>query len=237
MKNKLSFTLLWVTIFSIAMGFLESAVVIYIRALYYPEGFNFPIKELSTSIAITEVFREAATLIMLLSIGFLSAKKASERFAWFIYSFAIWDIFYYIFLYLLLGWPSSFLTWDVLFMIPVTWVGPVIAPIINSLMMIVLAMLILYFSQRDKPVKLISREWILLIGGSLFVLYAYTEEYSNFMLGKFSFGELIDFTNNSEVMKYATSFIPCCFKWFYFIIGSLLHLGGIVHYYYRVKKT
>jgi membrane protein implicated in regulation of membrane protease activity len=57
--------------------------------------------------------------------------------------FAIWDIFYYIFLWLLIGWPESFFTWDILFLLPVTWVGPVLAPVINSLTMIVLAGLIL----------------------------------------------------------------------------------------------
>ncbi|PIV62402.1 MAG: hypothetical protein COS14_02175, partial [Bacteroidetes bacterium CG02_land_8_20_14_3_00_31_25] len=137
--------LLWLTLFSIAMGLLESAVVIYLRELYYPDGFVFPLQIVSRTVAITEFFRELATLIMLMAVGYLTGKNLNQRFACFIYSFAIWDIFYYVFLYFIIGWPSSFLTWDVLFLLPTMWTGPVIAPIITSLNMILLALLILFF--------------------------------------------------------------------------------------------
>src|SRR5665648_874707 len=95
----LSNKLLWVTLFAVAMGMLESSVVIYLRELYYPDGFQFPLKATSYTIAVTEIFRELSTLIMLLGIGVLAGKNKHERFAWFIYSFAIWDIFYYCLLY------------------------------------------------------------------------------------------------------------------------------------------
>ncbi|MBL7138880.1 MAG: hypothetical protein ISS17_08905, partial [Bacteroidales bacterium] len=130
---------LLITLFAIAMGFLESAVVVYLRAIYYPEGFAFPLKIIEGPVATTEILREAATLIMLITVAILAARRWIIRFAWFIYIFAIWDIFYYIFLWLLLGWPESLLTWDILFLIPTTWVGPVLAPVINSLTMIALA--------------------------------------------------------------------------------------------------
>ena len=132
--------LTWVIIFSIAMAFLESAVVVYIREIYYPEGFNFPLKLIDNHIAITELLRELATVIMLIAIAVLAGKNSYERFAYFILSFAIWDIFYYVFLKMILNWPLSFLEWDVLFLLPYTWVGPVIAPIINSILMIILAL-------------------------------------------------------------------------------------------------
>ena len=87
-----------VTIFSVAMGMLESSVVIYLRELYYPEGFQFPVRATSYTVAVTELMRELATIVMLLSVGMIAGKNKQERFAWFIYSFAIWDICYYIFL-------------------------------------------------------------------------------------------------------------------------------------------
>ena len=96
-------TLLWVAIFSTAMGYLECTVVVYLREIYYPGGFNFPLAPIDKPIAITEIGREAATLVMLLGIGFLAGKTAVQRFAYFIYSFAIWDIFYYVFLKVLTG--------------------------------------------------------------------------------------------------------------------------------------
>ncbi|HPB25925.1 MAG TPA: hypothetical protein PLE11_09195, partial [Bacteroidales bacterium] len=96
----------WILLFSIAMGYLESAVVIYIRELYYPEGFAFPMKLISEKIMITEFFREAATMLMLLGTAIIAGRNAIERFAYFIMCFGIWDIFYYVFLYLILGWPQ-----------------------------------------------------------------------------------------------------------------------------------
>ena len=135
-----------ITIFSIAMGFMESSVVVYLREILYPGGFDFPLAPINLHLAITELIREAATLIMLLTIGIIAGRTASERFAWFIFSFAIWDLFYYIFLKLLLGWPESLLTWDILFLIPITWVGPVISPVLVALTMILLAVIIIYYN-------------------------------------------------------------------------------------------
>jgi hypothetical protein len=36
-------TIIWLAVFSMAMGYLESAVVVYLRKLYYPDGFKFPL--------------------------------------------------------------------------------------------------------------------------------------------------------------------------------------------------
>ena len=118
MKSFLVKKIIWIVLLSIAMAYLESAVVIYLREIYYPEGFAFPLTPIKTTIAITEFWREVATLVMLLGIGILTGKASAQRLAFFLLSFAIWDIFYYVFLYLTLGWPSSLLTWDLLFLIP-----------------------------------------------------------------------------------------------------------------------
>lgn len=90
-------TIVWLTLFSIAMGFMETAVVVYLRKIYYPGGFHFPLVPISSDIALIEFIREAATLIMLFGIGALTGKTVSQKFAFFIYCFAIWDIFYYVF--------------------------------------------------------------------------------------------------------------------------------------------
>jgi hypothetical protein len=102
-SKSLTFYLLVVSLFSIAMGLFESAVVIYMREILYPEGFGFPLSPVQPDMMLTELLREGATIIMLLGIGFLAGRNTSERFAWFLYSFAIWDIFYYVFLRLLTG--------------------------------------------------------------------------------------------------------------------------------------
>ncbi len=80
---------------------------------------------------------------MLASVGIAAERNNIQRFTYFIISFAVWDIFYYVFLKLFLNWPESLLTWNILFLIPVTWVGPVIAPVILSALMIVLGLMLL----------------------------------------------------------------------------------------------
>jgi hypothetical protein len=98
----IKYTFIWLTFFSIAMGYLETSVVVYLRELYYPQGFDFPLAPISPSLAVTEFWREVATIVMLWGVGVLAGRSKTEKFALFLYSFAIWDIFYYIFLKILL---------------------------------------------------------------------------------------------------------------------------------------
>ena len=161
--------MLWLTLFGIAMGFLETSVVIYLRKIYYPDGFRFPLVEIGNDILLVEILREFATMIMLLSIGLLIGKTKLQRFAFFIFSFAVWDIFYYIFLKILIDWPESFLTPDILFLIPVPWV----APIILSISMIVLSFIILRYEESQKSNSLLRRDWVLLISGSLIAIISF----------------------------------------------------------------
>ncbi len=227
--------ILWVTIFSIAMGLLESAVVIYLRELYYPDGFVFPLKRMSSSIALTELLREAATLMMLVSIGVLAGRTKMEKFGFFIYSFAIWDIFYYIFLKLLIQWPETWLTWDVLFLLPTTWVGPVIAPVLLSAAMIGLSLAISYFTDRDNQTIITGKEWTLLVSGSLIIILSFTWEYSKYMLQEFPVREL--FVVNENILAYAIQFIPTQYPWILFLVGFITILTGIGTFAVRNSKT
>lgn len=227
-------TLILVALFSISMGFLETAVVIYIRELYYPEGFAFPLKMMSINVAFTELLRELATLIMLITIGLLAGRTKNEKFAYFIYSFGIWDIFYYIFLKLLINWPESIMTWDILFLLPTTWVGPVIAPVLLSLVMILLALAITYLTDKMEKPGIKSFEWACLIIGSLIVIVSFTIEYTNYMLDRFSFSELLNF--NGEFLEYAIQYVPHQFPWLIFIPGFVIILSGIVLFIIRNKS-
>jgi hypothetical protein len=239
MKNKMinpGSLLLWVGLFSIAMGFLECAVVVYLRTIYYPDGFAFPLKIISPQLAITELFREASTVVMLICIGMIAAKKAIVRFALFIYAFAIWDIFYYIFLFLILGWPPSLLTWDLLFLIPLPWVGPVVAPIINSLTMILLAVMIIIYNSRNQKAVLKAAEWSGLIIGSLITICAYTYDYLHYMLAKYPLSEVISFAPGQEILQFSALYMPVHFNWLLFCVAEVLFAGVLVVYYYRLRK-
>lgn len=247
-------TLIWVSIFSIAMGILEAAVVVYLRELYYPAGFDFPLKMMSTTTAVTELLREAATIIMLVAIGIIAGRNRTERFAYFIYSFAVWDIIYYAFLKAILNWPESLLTWDILFLLPTTWVGPVIAPVLLAINMIILALLVIrkthltiagsgnspsgfvnFFSKRirlKKGIKISRLNWVLLIAGSVICIMAFTLEYTQHMLKAFSFAEL--FIYSEQLLYHGIKFIPEQFPWWIFWTGYGLISLGILNYGFGV---
>jgi len=230
------YLLLWIGIFAVAMGFLESAVVVYLRAIYYPEGFAFPLRALDPGIVITEVLREAATMIMLITIAMITFKQAISRFAVFIYAFAIWDILYYIFLYLLLKWPPTLLTWDILFLIPVTWVGPVLAPVINSMTMIFLAIIIVYYKTKNMLFRLTWVEWFFLLMGSAVFIFSYTQPYLQYLLSKYNFSDLLHLNRNKEYLDYTCRFIPVKFSWILFCLGEILVFYSIFHMINRMKQ-
>lgn len=212
----------WLTLFSIAMGFMETVVVVYLRKLYYPDGFSFPLVSMDSTILAVEFLREAATLIMLLAIGILAGKTASQKFAFFIFCFAIWDLFYYVFLKVVLDWPESFFTWDILFLIPVPWVGPVIAPCIVSLTMIFLTISIVYFAEKGLNTKLKNKEWLLFICGSLIVIFSFSSDYFKY----------ISFSDKKIINR----FTPVNFNWLLFCTGELLIIFQIGLYLKRIKN-
>ncbi len=123
----------WVVVYATAMAFVEAAVVVYLRALGHGGPFiGQALPVLTRNIIAIEVVREGATLVMLVALGALAGRHRWERFLFFWLAFALWDLGYYGWLWVLSGWPPSLLTWDVLFLIPVPWTAPVLAPVLVS---------------------------------------------------------------------------------------------------------
>jgi len=228
--------LIWVTLFVVAMAYLESAIVVYLRALIYPGGFGFPLVMVGRQIILTEVLREVATIIMLLAVSVITGRYFTEKFAWFIYCFGVWDIFYYVFLKLLLGWPESFMTWDVLFFVPVTWVGPVVTPVIASLTMILLSGFIIYFNAYNIRITIKWREWALLIAGSLLLFASWSWDYSVFILKQISSSGIMGFSNSDALFDFAQEYIPESFNWILFWTGELVVLGGTGLIFFRYRR-
>lgn len=163
--------LFWLLVWGMAFAYIEASVVVYLRKIYYPEGFAFPVVFAEIHIAVTELFRELATLIIIWATAMLSYMKLQSRVAAFLAMFGIWDIFYYLFLKLLLDWPESLTTWDILFLIPTPWAGPVWAPVLVSLGIIYAGVTILkhnakgrffYFGKKFIVIELISGAVIIL---------------------------------------------------------------------------
>ncbi len=131
-------------LFALGFGFVEAAVVVYLRgalgllgatgaAVPEPAQMNAMLArpEMLRLFRI-EVAREAATMLMLASVTVLAAGRARERWAIFLWCFAIWDLMYYAGLWLVIRWPESLLSQDVLFLIPVPWVSAVWFPVLVS---------------------------------------------------------------------------------------------------------
>jgi hypothetical protein len=153
-------TIVLTVIFGVAFAFVEAAVVIYLRKLFDIDGnYELPIPTREDIILIlpyftvlkaswgrevlpepgilkVELLREAATMVMLATVGMLAARIWWQRLGVFLIAFGTWDIFYYVFLYLFLGWPPTLATYDVLFLIPGPWIGPVWLPVSISVLMI-----------------------------------------------------------------------------------------------------
>jgi len=128
--------LFYATLFAIGFGINEAIVVVYLRAAAGLVSNVYQPAQLLGTLPQTEVFRETATILMLAGTSFLAAKGPKERWAFFLWMFAFWDIFYYVGLRLAIQWPPSFLTQDVLFLIPVPWIAQVWFPVSISLLTI-----------------------------------------------------------------------------------------------------
>jgi hypothetical protein len=156
--------------FAVAMAWVESAVVFYLRRMadrmdpYQPNPLP-----LSDAIGRAEVIREAATMVMLLAVAWLAGRTWRARFGFFAAAFGVWDIFYYLFLVPMTGWPHSLLDWDILFLIPLPWWGPVLAPVLIALLMIVGGAVLTFNDGRDGP-PLWPAGWTMVLGGTGVVL-------------------------------------------------------------------
>jgi hypothetical protein len=127
----------WGAIFAIAMAYLEAAVVVYLRKVYGITDLISSVPAFDSQIGMIELGRELATLIMLFAVGWAVGSNFRSRAGYAIFAFGLWDIFYYIWLRVMIGWPRSLLEPDLLFLIPLPWWGPVLSPVLIALLMVI----------------------------------------------------------------------------------------------------
>src|SRR6266571_4441014 len=151
---------LCVALYAIAMAAVESAVVVYLRALHGgAEPLSVLLHEIPDRLVAIEVGREAATLVMIVAVAAVAGSNVWERFLYFALAFGLWDIFYYVWLWVFIGWPPSLFTWD--------------APVIVSLCLVAGALWLL-----SRPVLRLSRRaWVLASVGAVLVLLSFTIDY------------------------------------------------------------
>jgi hypothetical protein len=220
MPEGLSFrsTAATVLAYAVAMAYLESAVVVYLTlALGGQVGEIFPLRpaiEAGDLVAI-EVGREAATLVMIATAGMLAGRTGLERLAWAAVVFGAWDIGYYAWLNVFSGWPPSLGTTDLLFLIPVPWVGPVWSPMAVSVALVWVGLVVARMIRSGRTVALSGRHWLAGIGGGLLVILSYTLDA----------GRVID------------GGVPGPYPWPLFAAGMLLALAAAVHVLRGARHT
>ena len=150
----------WVVVFAISFAWIESAVVVYLRDIFFDGGFSFPLvvkwedgNHIIHPLVRIEFGREIATIIVLVAVGWIAGKSRFKRFCFFMIAFGIWDIFYYIWLYVMVDWPKSLLTWDLLFYVPLPWVGPVITPVLIAVAMVVAGTLVIFYEEKGYKIN------------------------------------------------------------------------------------
>jgi hypothetical protein len=159
----------WVAVYAVAMAYLEAAVVVYLRALLHIElthvslGHYFNI----------EVGREAATIVMLVAVGRVAGRKLPDRLAYGAFAFGLWDIWYYIWLAVLVGWPETLFDWDILFLIPLRWWGPVLSPVLIALLLCIVGIFVIVRTERGDKMEFTTARLVTLALGGLLALYVF----------------------------------------------------------------
>lgn len=227
---------LWLAIFALAMGFLEGIVVIYLRELYYPDGFEFPLRLMSADLVKAEWIREIATLVMLAAVGIIAGRNGLQRLFYALFAFGVWDIVYYGALRLLIGWPVSLFTWDLLFLIPISWLGPVLAPVINSLTMILMALLFIGRQEKGYYIRPGVSDWVLIFGGAFVILYTYLADYTRLLYESGALSAKGSPEAGERFYAMITAYIPEHYRWKLFILGEVLIIAATINVMIRSRK-
>jgi hypothetical protein len=172
-QDRISTNLWFVGVYAIAMAYIESATVVYLRRVYNITDLTTSISRFDPQISSIELGRELATLIMLLAIGWTAGRHLQSRLGFTFFAFGLWDIFYYLWLKVFINWPTSFLDTDILFLLPLPWWGPVLAPVLIAVLMVLGGARAVIREEEGSKFQLKPVEWVCLIGGLLILLYTF----------------------------------------------------------------
>jgi hypothetical protein len=212
------------TAFAVTMAYLESTIVVYLRHIYYRHrgGFDFPLVIIDLPTLLLEVGREACTIVMLATFGIAAGRTKVGKLAFFLFLFGVWDIFYYVWLKVFLDWPPSLLTWDVLFLIPVPWVGPVLAPVSVACTMIGMALIMLYLEGRGPVLPAGKTVWLAQVVAALIIIVSFTMDVIPRLDAQ---GTLL------------AQWIPTTYRWEMLLLGLALSIGTFGRWVYRAQHA
>lgn len=222
--------------FGVAMGFFEAVVVVYLRQLFYPGGFGFPLKPMLPGLLSIESLREISTVVMLVAVSFLSGSGFLRRVSSFLIVFGVWDIFYYVWLKVLVNWPSTLLDWDVLFLIPVIWIGPVLAPVICSGTMITFGGYFLALLNKGYAVQMRRFEWLLMGMGTSLIFITFVWDFAHMIITGGFYSRFWRLGEDPEFQRCVAAFVPSSYNWLLFIMGEVLIFYALVSLGRRAKQ-
>jgi len=215
--------LMCVGILAVALAYTEACVVVYlreaiapVRRVHFPSAVHEVLPLLTTQqladagvqfprLLIAEVTREMTPILVLLAMAWGLRRRKGELVAFFLLGFGVWDIFYYVFLKVLLGWPASLATWDVLFLIPTAWVAPVWAPLVVAATLALTGLAILYRGGGRPAGRRPLPAWFMIVLGTGLILTSF-------------------FLRTGE----AFHTVAPRFDWPWFLAGWLIGVGGLV---------
>lgn len=177
--NHVAKRFLWVSAYAIAMALLEAVVVVYIRGLLQITDDHVALGPYVRM----EIWREAATLVMLITVGWLAGRRGPERLAYGLFAFGMWDIWYYVWLRVLIGWPKTLLDWDILFLVPLRWWGPVLSPLLIAALICVTAALAMVRLARGERLGVTPGRVLVVLMGGLLALYVFMCDTLHALLG------------------------------------------------------
>jgi hypothetical protein len=188
--NDITKRFFWLSLYAAAMALLEAVVVVYIR---HGLLWRAPEQFIRISYISMETWREAATIVMLVAVGWLAGRSQTERWAYGLFAFGLWDIGYYLWLKILIDWPAGLLDWDTLFLIPVVWRGPVLAPVLIALLICLSSMLAVIRTARGEQLDLTFIHVGIILLGGLLALYTFmANALQLLLLGRQTQAELFD---------------------------------------------
>jgi hypothetical protein len=209
-----------VVAFAIGMAWVEAAAVYYLRLMtdrIVP--YQNPPLPFEGLLGQVELVREGATLLMLLTVGMLAARRWRNRLAYALIAFGVWDIFYYVFLHVITDWPASPLDWDILFLLPLPWWGPVFAPVCIALLMIIWGTVATQFEGTAKSLAVTRTLWGISAIGVALALYLFMAD------ALYSLPRGLDATR---------SVLPTSFNWTAFAAALALMATPVVHAGWRL---
>lgn len=225
----------WLAAFAAAMGLLEAIVVVYLRELYHSTGFQFPMQPVPQRTLMIEILREICTIVMLAAVAGAVHRNRALRISSFLFTFGLWDVFYYLGLKLLLNWPPSLFTWDMLFLIPVAWTAPVLAPLISAFTFTAIGLLLTFLQNGYQIVRTGALARALMGTGAFLLFLTFIWDHAKIIIEGGFFSAVLGVERDPAFQAAVSAYVPASFHWLLFVLGEAMMVAGAIVVYKETR--